>query len=165
VKTLATVLGSWEVTFPPNLGAPASVRMEKLASLTDSSEEGVKYFSGTATYTKTLQAPASWFAAGSRVVLNLGVAKDLAEVSVNGKDVGLLWKPPYKVDVTGALKPGANRIEVKVTNEWTNRQAGDRLLPEDKRVLAPGPRAFGAPPPLPESGLIGPVTVVSVRAK
>ena len=164
-RTLATVSGPWEITFPPNFGAPASVRMEKLASWTDSPEEGVKYFSGTATYTKTVQAPASWFAAGSRVVLDLGAAKDLAEVSVNGKDVGLLWKPPYKVDVTGALKPGANRIEVKVTNEWTNRQAGDRLLPEDKRVLAPGPRAFGAPPPLPESGLIGPVTVVSVRVK
>ena len=72
VKTLATVSGPWEITFPPNLGAPASVRMEKLASWTDSSEEGVKYFSGTATYTKTVQAPASWFAAGSRVVLDLG---------------------------------------------------------------------------------------------
>ncbi len=74
----------------------------------------MKYFSGTATYTKTVQAPASWFVAGSRVMLDLGVAKDLAEVSVNGKNVGLLWKPPYKVDVTGALRPGANRIEVKV---------------------------------------------------
>jgi hypothetical protein len=79
------------------------------------------------------------------VLLDLGMVKDLAEVSVNGKALGILWKAPYRVDATGALKAGANRLEVKVTNEWTNRQIGDRLLPVEKRVLAQAAPMFGAP--------------------
>jgi hypothetical protein len=106
-------------------------------------------------------------------VLDLGVVKDLAEVSINGKALGVLWKAPYRVDATGVLAPGANRLEIKVTNQWTNRLAGDRLAPPEKRVLAPagGPAAggrgggpFGVQASL-ESGLIGPVTVISVAAR
>jgi hypothetical protein len=123
-------------------------------------------------------------------MLNLGAVKDLAQVSINGKDLGILWKAPYQVDATGALKAGANRVEIQVTNEWTNRQIGDRLGPPEKRVLAPaggpagggrgGPPAaagrggapagggggFGRGPQTPlESGLLGPVTLVSVAAR
>ena len=99
--------------------------------------------------------------------------RDLAEISLNGKALGpVLWKPPYQVNVTGVLKPGANRLEVKVTNQWTNRQMGDRLAPEGKRILAPaggppgrggsgGGFGFGPREPV-ESGLLGPVTLVSV---
>ena len=97
-------------------------------------------------------------------MLNLGTVGDLAEVSVNGKALGILWKSPYQVDVTGALKPGANQLEIKVTNEWTNRLIGDRSAPPEKRVLAGSPAGgiFGAPQTLGESGLLGPVTFVSV---
>ncbi|HUA62744.1 MAG TPA: glycosyl hydrolase, partial [Verrucomicrobiae bacterium] len=168
--TVATVSGPWTVAFPPNWGAPPRLELTKLESWTANPDDGVKYFSGTATYTRTLQAPASWSHAGRRIVLDLGTVKDLAEVSINGKDLGVLWKAPYRVDATGALKPGANRLEIKVTNEWTNRQLGDRLAPPDKRVLPPqpapfgggrgGPAAFRNPPPL-ESGLIGPVNIVA----
>ena len=97
--------------------------------------------------------------------------RDLAEISVNGKALpGVLWKPPYQAGVTGALKAGANRIEIRITNQWTNRQIGDRLGPPEKRVLAPagglpggggGGFGFGPREPL-ESGLLGPVTVVSI---
>jgi hypothetical protein len=88
---------------------------------------------------------------------------DLAEVSVNGQSFGILWKSPYEVDVSSALKPGPNQLVIKVTNEWTNRLIGDRLAPA-KRVLSEGPPPFGPPPTLAQSGLLGPVTLLS-RAK
>ena len=143
--TVATVSGPWDVAFPANFGAPAKVQLAKLESWTANTDDGVKYFSGTATYSKSVQAPAGWFRPGAKVLLDLGTVKDLAEVSVNGKPLGILWKAPYRVDATGALKAGANRLEIKVTNEWTNRQIGDRLLPVEKRVLAQAAPMFGAP--------------------
>jgi hypothetical protein len=170
-STVATVSGPWSVSFPPNLGAPAKVQLPKLEPWTANSDDGVKYFSGIATYTKTVLAPQTWFRPGAKVWLDLGTVKDLVEVAVNGKALGTLWKPPYQVDVTGVLKPGANRLELPPTNQWTNRQMGDRLLPADKRILAPaggmmgGGGGRGGPQTPAESGLIGPVTVVSVRSR
>jgi hypothetical protein len=168
-KQLAVLAGPWEVRFQENLGAPVQVRMEKLASWTDSADPGVKYFSGTATYSKTVQAPASWFQAGQHVYLDLGRVRDIAEVTVNGVSAGVTWAPPYRVDVTSALRPGVNKLEIRVTNEWTNRQIGDRLLPPEKRVLSPpngrgagaqGSGGFGRPQTLAESGLLGEVRVI-----
>jgi hypothetical protein len=87
---------------------------------------------------------------------------DLAEVSINGQLLVNLWKQPYEVEVTKALKPGNNRLEIRVTNQWTNRIIGDRLSP-DKKVLAdvPARPGFGPPPTLVPSGLLGPVTIVA----
>ena len=141
---LTTLTGPWTLTFPPKWGAPASVQLTKLTSWTDSAVDGVKYFSGTATYSKTVQAPASWLRPGQHVWIDLGKVRDIAEVKVNGKSAGLVWAPPYRVDVTAALKPGANKLEIEVTNEWTNRIAGDRLLPADQHILStPAAPAFG----------------------
>ncbi|HEX6626002.1 MAG TPA: glycosyl hydrolase, partial [Pyrinomonadaceae bacterium] len=165
---LAALAGPWDVGFPPNLGAPAKLRLAELVSWTANTDEGVKYFSGTATYTKTVQAPRGWFRTGARILLDLGAVKDIAEVSLNGKALGVLWKPPFRVDVTGALKPGANRLEIKVTNQWTNRLVGDRAAPADKKVLAAeasAARGFGPPPALTESGLLGPVTFISAEVR
>jgi hypothetical protein len=170
---LSTVTGPWALSFPEHMGAPQSIQMPSLASWTESTVEGVKYFSGTATYSKSITAPAAWFAAGKpgrRIYLDLGKVRDIAEVEVNGKPEGVVWAPPYRVDVTSALKPGANQLTVKVTNEWTNRQMGDRLLPADKHILDTPPpppgRAGGVggfvPPAPPESGLLGEVTLVAV---
>jgi hypothetical protein len=149
--------------------------MEKLSSWTDSSDPGVKYFSGTATYTKTVQAPAGWWHSGQHIYLDLGKVRDIAEVLVNGTSVGVVWAPPYRIDVTGALKSGTNKLEIKVTNEWTNRQIGDRLLPPDKRILTPpngragaqgnAGGAFGRPQILAESGLLGEVRFISERPR
>jgi hypothetical protein len=170
--TLAAIQGPWTLSFPPNWGAPASVQMPELVSWTTNADPGVKYFSGTATYSKDVRAPASWFHGGQHLFLDLGKVRDIAEVAVNGKSVGLVWGPPYRLDVTSALKPGMNRLEIKVTNEWTNRIVGDRLLAPEKRILsqvgvAP-PRAgvpfFGPREPA-ESGLLGAVTVIAERAQ
>jgi hypothetical protein len=170
---LGTVEGAWKLSFPANWGAPASVQMQSLTSWTESTDAGVKYFSGTATYTKTLQVPARWMKQGQHVWIDLGKVRDIADVKINGKDAGMVWAPPYRVDVTAELKPGANLLEIAVTNEWTNREIGDRLLPADKHILSTPPPLFRAggggfgPPPQapPESGLLGEVSFVGERAR
>lgn len=125
-----SLAGPWQVTFPPNLGAPAQAEFATLTDWTKSDVEGIKYFSGTATYhtTFTLDAAPK---PGTRVRLNLGDVKVMAQVSVNGKDLGVLWKPPFAVDVTDAVKAGENRLEVKVVNLWPNRMIGDEQYPDD----------------------------------
>ncbi len=161
---IETMSGPWDVSFSPNLSAPATIRLPKLISWTESPEDGVKYFSGTATYSKGFEVYPGWFRPQSRILLDLGVVKDLAEIAVNGKSLGIFWKPPYRVDVTDELRPGTNHLEIRITNEWTNRLTGDRLLPADKRILASSGGMMGiggrGPQALPESGLIGPVTFV-----
>ncbi|MBN1818867.1 MAG: hypothetical protein JW828_16005 [Sedimentisphaerales bacterium] len=165
---LATLDGPWEVVFQPNLGAPEKIRLERLESWTKNSDEGVKYFSGTATYTKTVQVPQDWLKPGTGIVLDLGTVKDIAQISINGKPAATLWKPPYRHDISKFLKTGANRFEISVTNQWTNRRIGDGELDPERRVLSSPPSwmdRFG-PPKIPaESGLIGPVTVVSIEGR
>jgi hypothetical protein len=167
VLTLATIGGPWELTFPPALGAPPRIDLPELASWAEDSQAGVRFFSGTATYSKNLTADAAWLAPGARIVLDLGRVGDLAEVTVNGKPLGTVWKPPYRVDVTETLAAGENRLEIKVTNQWTNRIAGDRSAPPDERVLSPAGgrgagRGRGGAAQLLPSGLLGPVRILSV---
>jgi hypothetical protein len=160
---LATVSGPWQVSFPPNWGAPPQVRFDNLVSWTSYPDEGVKYFSGTATYAKDINALQEWFKKGAKVMLDLGTVKEIAEVSVNGKPVGgILWKPPFEADVTSALNPGSNHIEVKVTNLWPNRIIGDRQPNATKKYAWLDYKPFRADTPLLESGLLGPVKLSMV---
>ena len=159
-NTLMTVEGPWELSFEPNLGAPPETRVDKLTSWSESSDEGVKYFSGKGTYTKTLEAPADWFAQDAHIWLDLGDVKNLAEVTVNGKPLGILWKSPYRVDITGALKPGRNAVEIRVTNAWVNRIVGDRQPNVTKTYTLTSPKFYKADSKLVASGLLGPVKVI-----
>jgi hypothetical protein len=165
--TMATLEGPWNVDFPPNLGAPEKIRLEELESWTENSNDGVKYFSGTALYTKTVQIPQDWFNPGIKIMLDLGTVKDIAQVSINGAAAVTLWKEPYRTDITGFLKAGTNRLEISITNQWTNRMLGDRELDPEQRVLAPLPKwtlSFGPPQALSEAGLIGPVTLSLLKS-
>ena len=159
-NSVATVDGSWDVSFQPDRGAPAHITLDKLSSWSDSSNEGVKYFSGTGTYTKTIQASPDWFNQNSHLSIDLGDVKNLAEVSLNGKSLGIIWKPPYRVDVTNALKPGTNKLEVKVTNAWVNRIIGDRQPNITKTYTFTSPKYYRADSKLVASGLIGPVLII-----
>ena len=125
----AELAGPWQVSFPPNLGAPPSATFDKLVSLSEHAEPGIRFFSGTATY-RTAFAPRAP-AAGSKIFLDLGDVQVIAEVKLNGRDLGILWKPPFRVDVTGALQAGANELEIRVTSLWPNRMIGDAALPDD----------------------------------
>lgn len=163
--TLTTIEGPWTLRFPPALGAPSEIQLTDLISWTAHADDGVKYFSGTATYTKTIQAPPDWFAPGTKLLLDLGAVNDLADVTVNGEELRTLWKAPYQVDVTDVLTPGANRLEIAVTNQWTNRLLGDRAAAPEEKVLATSTRLIGRlgePPVLAASGLLGPVQLLSI---
>ena len=164
--TLKTVNGPWELDFPSNTETPDKVKLEQLQSWTEHINAGEKYFSGTATYNKTINAPTDWFQEDVKLILDLGQVMDIAEVSINRKLLGIGWKPPYSFDITGILKPGANQLRIQVTNQWTNRLLGDRN-PEVKQKVLPADsediRFFGTPPLLQESGLMGPVTITSIK--
>ena len=155
---LATVDGPWQVRFQPDRGAPAEARFDSLTSWTKSSDAGVKYYSGKATYAKELNVPASALVPGSRVEIDLGAVKEIAELTVNGTPTGgILWKPPYRADVTRALRAGTNRIEIRVTNLWPNRMIGDLQPGVTKTYTFTDFRPFTKDLRLLESGLLGPV--------
>src|SRR6185437_810419 len=107
---------NWSVNFQFGRGAPESASFPNLISWSDHPDPDIKYFSGTVTYTKTLQLPDSALTPGTHLLLDLGTVNEIAEVAVNGKYLGILWKPPFQVDITSALQPGLNRIVIQVTN-------------------------------------------------
>jgi hypothetical protein len=156
LKPVATIDGDWAVSFEPGRGAPATATFERLASLSDSADPGVRYFSGTATYRKTITLPAK-LAPGLR--LDLGTVGDLAEVFLNGKPVGTSWLAPHRFDIAAAAKPGRNDLEVRVTNLWVNRLIGDAQPGAAKLTFTTVP-TYVPQAPLRPSGLIGPVSVL-----
>ena len=159
---VATLHGPWTVNFLPDLGAPASITLPRLISWSDSTDTGVKYFSGSGTYTKTIQAPSSWFKKNSHLWIDLGSVKNLADVTVNGKDLGIVWHTPYRVDATEALKRGANEVTIKVTNAWVNRLIGDQQPNVTKKYTFTDFKPYRADSPLLASGLLGPVQISAV---
>jgi hypothetical protein len=152
------------VRFAPNRGAPASARFDSLTSWTKSADAGVKYFSGTATYMKEITVPAAALSSGAHVEIDLGAVREIAELSVNGTPIGgILWKPPYRADVTRALHAGTNHLEVRVTNLWPNRMIGDLQPGVTKTYTFTDFRPFSKASTLLESGLLGPVTLELVQ--
>jgi hypothetical protein len=137
------VRGPWRVSFPPGLGAPASIELAELQSLHLHPDPRVRYFSGTARYESSFawnEAPQS----SRRVFLDLGRVGVIAIPELNGQKLGTLWKPPFRCDVTDALVRGTNRLVVEVTNLWLNRLIGDEQLPPENDYGASGGRAgFG----------------------
>ena len=173
--------GPWTLRFPPGLGAPAEVKLDRLLSWTEHADPGVRYFSGTAEYSTTFELTAEACASHRLVTLDLGLLKALAEVTLNGKSLGVWWKPPFAADVTGVVHPGHNELQVRITNLWVNRLIGDEQFPDDSTwngiALEEWPAWFvnHTPRPVPqrftfttwkhwtkgaeplESGLLGPV--------
>jgi hypothetical protein len=155
---LRTVDGPWTIGFEPNRGAPVSITTDDLGSWTDSKVAGIKYFSGAGTYTNTIHVQDDWFKPGAKLWLDLGDVKYLADVTVNGVAVGVVWHAPYRIDVTKALKPGQNEIAIKVVNTWVNRLIGDQQPGATKFTFA-DVTPYSAASPLQQSGLIGPVVL------
>jgi hypothetical protein len=183
--------GPWELEFPQGLGAPERVTLERLISWTDHPNPGVKYFSGTATYRRKFELPERMPARDSTLYLDLGCVYVIAQAELNGRDLGILWKPPFSVEVTDALHAGTNNLVVRVVNLWPNRLIGDDQLASDcewvpehwTQVLKrypqwlldnkPSPtgriafttwKHWSKDDPLMESGLLGPVRIMA-RAK
>jgi len=182
-----TLAGPWEVQFDPKWGGPTKpVTFDKLEDWSRRPEDGIHYYSGTAIYRKVFSLQSSVLS--QRTYLDLGRVEVIAEVTLNGKDLGVLWKPPFRVEVTGAVKPEHNHLTVRVTNTWVNRLIGDEHHPDDcgfgdkpyliawpdwllKNQRRPEPGRFTfktwkhytKDSPLETSGLLGPVTLVLVK--
>ena len=146
--------GSWKVQFPIQEGIK-TVSLDNLTSWTAQEDPLIKYYSGTATYSNNFQFKEKDMQGGTAVILDLANVRDIAQVTLNGHLVDTLWKAPYCMDVRKWLKEGTNKLEIKVTNEWTNRLVGDQLLPPEKRKLDALIRPFGGAYQLEEAGIIG----------
>lgn len=177
-----TLDGPWQVEFPEGWGAPRTANFEKLQSWTESDHEGIRSFSGIATYRKSFELPGS-LANKDRLFLELGDLAEIAEVTLNGERLGLAWLPPYRIEISGAVRAGVNRLEIRVANLWANRLNADSLLPESRRYTrsnldriqtdptsdsgygrvprGPTRPVYTQPPPLMRSGLFGPVQVIT----
>ena len=155
------IKGPWQVRFDPEWGGPENVQFEELTSWTEHPEPGIKFYSGTATYSNTFDWSPNSGASTNAVWLNLGNVRELAEVVVNGKSCGIVWSPPFRVNVSTAIQPGKNRLEVKVVNFWPNRIIGDASLPASQRRTRTNVRELTPKSPLMPSGLFGPVELQS----
>jgi hypothetical protein len=130
----------WEVSFVDGRGAPPSATFEKLASWSTHSDPGIKYYSGTAVYRTTFAVSVA--PQGQTVILDLGDVANIAKAFVNGRFAGVLWKPPFRVDVTRLLRNGSNTLEIHVANRWINRLIGDEAIPVDYAYQPPGTSKF-----------------------
>jgi hypothetical protein len=158
-----SIEGPWELAFPEGGGAPPKRTLDRLQSWTEVDDPGVRHFSGIATYRTSFDCPAELGDRGLAATLDLGEVREVAELRLNGKTIGTGWHPPYRLDVTDAIRPGENRLEVRVANLWHNRIVGDASLPEARRVTRMVPKTHYdrlRGKPLIPSGLLGPVRVV-----
>ena len=168
------VEGEWTVRFPSGRDVPESINMAALESLTGHTNEAIRFFAGTAIYGKSIQLPAERLANGDRLMLDLGRVESLAEVVVNGRDLGIFWKPPFVVDITAVARAGDNALEIRITGTWRNRLIGAAKYPNGVRgsnnsVPEFQPYTTADLKLAPDSaltpfGLIGPVQVRSVRS-
>ena len=150
--------GPWTVDFMPDRGAPDTIELRRLIDWTAHADAGVRHFSGSATYRTGLDVPADFRRQADRIELDLGVVHVIAEVTLNGQFLGTLWHPPYAVDVSHAVRPGRNELEVRVTNLWPNRIIGDEALPAEVewkgRALADWPAWMREGQPRPPTGRV-----------
>ncbi|MDR3309214.1 MAG: hypothetical protein LBS80_04590 [Tannerella sp.] len=130
-ETPAEITGAWDVAFQPKLDKPFSRKLSQLIDFSQTNDNALKYFSGTATYKKTIQINASDLSDNKRIVLDLGELEDIAELEINGNSAGVLWAKPYKADITPFLKRGVNKIAISVTTNWANRLIGDEQYEAD----------------------------------
>lgn len=155
--------GPWIVSFDDQWGGPSEpVRFDSLTDWIDHDDERIKYYSGKAVYRTSFEFRSQ--SVNKPLALELGQVKDvgMARVKLNGKDLGVVWRPPFRVDVTDAIETGDNRLEVTVVNSWRNRLIGDRDLPEAKRLTQTNIKITDAWK-LESSGLLGPVVIVVDR--
>ena len=149
----------WTINFDPKWGG-STIKMDKLVSWTDRPEEGIKYYSGKAVYTTLFNVKNI----KGNLILDLGEVKDvgIARVKLNGNDLGIVWCPPYQVNVSGILKKKGNQLDIEVVNTWRNRLVGDRGKPQNERFTKTNITIKPEWTVLP-SGLLGPVRLMQKK--
>ena len=145
-KIVGELTGAWSVQFDPKWGGlEKPVEFATLENWTNRSETGIKYYSGTAVYERTFDLPdAKLKTSNSKLFLELGEVRDVAEVSLNEHDLGVVWSAPWRVDISSVVKTTDNKLRIKVTNCWANRQIGDEQLPADCQYRK-GDQGYGGP--------------------
>jgi len=150
------ISNNWTVKFDTSMGGPAAYHMDSLISWSDADNEGVKYYSGTASYEKDFYVSKDFLTKGTEVIAVFDDIQEMAHVFVNGKDCGIVWTLPYKADITKYLRAGSNHITVRVVNTWNNRIVGDLRNPDKKQFTRTNIKyKFKAESSLLKSGLIG----------
>jgi len=171
VPSAMKLIGPWKVYFPAGWGAPDSAIFRELKSWTEHEHPGIRCFSGTACYETQFEVPREWFGKGKKLYLDLGQLWAVAEVNLNGQSLGIVWKPPYRVEITKAVRAGQNKLEIEITNTWANRLVGDAQLPPAQRYCRTNITVSGTPGkswkeiPLRKSGLLGPVELIPAIEK
>ena len=158
---LMEIRGPWKVSFE-GLEAPSPQVFEKLIPLNKHDNQALRFFSGTAAYSTTFEPRA--LDSASRIFLDLGEVREVAEVALNGESLGIVWKPPFRFDVTGKLRHGKNEVVIRAVNTWANRLIGDAALPEAERHTWTSFTHYKKTDAIPDSGLIGPVTLMTTMA-
>ena len=157
-ELLQEITGAWTVHFDPKWGGPETAQFDSLVSWPTRPEPGIKFYSGTAVYEKTFNLPSSQLSTvNHQLILDLGNVREITEVKVNGKSCGIVWCPPWRVDISDAVQPDENKLQIEVVNFWPNRIVGDASLPEAQRLTRTNIRKLTATTPLEEAGLLGPV--------
>ncbi len=157
------ITGPWSVSFDPKWGGPAAVSFEKLQDWAQHPEPGIRHYSSKATYRKVFSLQSS--VPSHRTFLDLGDVRNVAIIRLNGRELGTLWIAPWRIEITAAVRPGANKLEVDIVNPWNNRLVGDRDLPEDKRLTFIATKAINKNAPLLPAGLLGPVRVLTAEKR
>jgi hypothetical protein len=155
-EALGTLDGAWQVAFQAGRHAPATAELP-LGSWSDNGDEGIRYFAGTGTYSRALDVKPAWLGKGTQLWLDLGEVHELAEVIVNGKSLGVAWRPPYRVDIAPALHAGRNTLEIAVTDLWVNRLIRDARPDAKDAFTFTVPKSYKGAEPLVPAGLVGPV--------
>lgn len=159
--TIQTVTSTWQVHFDQKNGGTADEEFPELVSWTRKENPIVKYFSGTAIYKTTVTIDSTQLATSARIFIDLGVVKNIADLSINGTPAGVLWKAPFRTaDIKPLLKEGDNLLEIKITNVWRNRMIGD-VQPGEKHPVTAIRRFYKSTDKLLPSGLLGPVRIIT----
>ncbi len=162
-KSVSSIDGPWDVSFDPQLGGPEKQQFARLVDWTRQEDPTLKYYSGIATYRRAFDLPNDVRESGQRLLLDLGTVHCMARVRMNGRDLGVVWCAPWHVDITDAVRATGNRLEIEVANLWPNRLIGDKNVPPDQRVAKTNFNPYHADSPLIPSGLLGPVTLQTVK--
>jgi hypothetical protein len=158
-KPFCKIDGSWDVSFDPKWGVPAKVKFVELTDWTKHAEDGIKFYSGTAIYKKDFKID-TLPEKSRQLILDLGEVREVAEVRLNGQNLGVVWTKPALINITNAVKAGVNKLEVSIVNLWPNRLIGDASLPKELCFTETNMRKFTSNSPLLPSGLLGPVQIL-----
>lgn len=162
-QEVLTLSGPWHVSFQSERGVPQEATFEQLQSYTESNIPGIKYFSGTATYVKHFNLTKKDVRHVKEFLIDLGDLKNIAEITVNGRNIGTVWNSPYKIDIGNSLKKGKNQLEIKVANLWINRLIGDQQPDEKNKITWTSTKFYNAQSDLRPSGLMGPVKILKIE--